>query len=361
MHAPRSRIPIAIVLLLTLHLLVLVADPLAPYPADEQHRDVSYAPPTRLHLADARGQWHLVPFVYPLRAVPGRLDTYREDTARPSPVRFLTRGTPYRVAGFIGADRRLFGVDPPGHVFLLGTDRYGRDIFSRLLLGARLSLFAGLMATALALGIGVVVGGLSGFYGGWPDEGLMGLANVFLALPWIYLLLAVRSLLPLDLPPTRAFLVIVALIGAVGWARPARVIRSVALSERNRDYVLAARSCGASDLRILIRHVLPRTGAIVLTQAAIMAPRYVLGEITLSFLGLGLSEPTPSWGTLAAAAVPPGLVMSHWWVAAPLAALVPVCALYERAASGLAGASAPERERRHRLGHARRRLDAEAA
>ncbi len=331
------RIPSALALLVALNVAALFADPLAPYSADEQHRLLPYAPPTRVHLVDATGRWHMMPFVHSLEA--HGATSYREVPSAVAPLRWFPHGAPYRLAGILTCDRHLVGVDAPARLFLLGSDRYGRDVLSRLLLGARLSLLAGALATLLALAIGTPVGIVSGFYGGRLDEMLMTGASLFLSLPWVYLLIAARSLLPLDLQPGTAFIVVVLLIGLVAWARPARVIRAVILAARNEDFVAAARSCGAGDLRILVRHLLPQASGIVLTQAALLVPACVLAEMTLSFLGLGLGEPTPSWGALAAGMLPPGLVLTHWWLAAPVAAMVPVFALYERAASAFADAT----------------------
>src|SRR5262249_53282618 len=155
---------------------------------------------------------------------------YEEDRSRPYPVRFFVRGAPYRIAGVVDADRHLFGVDAPATLFLFGSDQFGRDVLSRLLLGAQVSLVTGLLAACLAIAIGMAIGGVAGYYGGWTDDALMRLAEVFLALPWLYLLLAVRALLPLHLDAARAYLLIVGVIGIVGWARPARLIRGTVLS-----------------------------------------------------------------------------------------------------------------------------------
>lgn len=338
MSARRRRLaglPLAGLLLIALHLAALLADPIAPYSATEQRRDLSYSPPTAIRLRDASGRWHAWPFVDAPRHVGDSLAARRSDEGTTVPVRLFVTGTPYRLLGLIPARRHLFGVDFPARIALLGTDRYGRDVFSRVVVGARLSLFAGAIAAGLSIALGLLVGAVAGFYGGWPDAVLSWLAGVCLSLPWTYLLLAARSLLPLDLPPTSAFLVTAVLIGAVGWARPAFLVRAVTAAERGRGYVEAARSCGASDARILARHVLPQAIGVVTTQAAMLAPRFVLAEITLSFLGLGVSDPTPSWGTLAAAMIPPGLVLSHWWLATPLVAVVGVFALYDRVAREL--------------------------
>ena len=181
----------------------------------------------------------------------------------------------------------------------MGTDA----IFSRACCtAARSRSSAGLLAAGLALGLGVVAGGLAGFYGGWVDEAFMRLGELFLALPWLYLLLAVRTSLPLHIDPAQAFLLLVVVLGLVGWARPARLIRGIVLSGKLREHVLAARAFGASDMYLLRRQVLPQAAGVVLTQFAVLIPQYILAEVTLSFFGLGVGEPVPSWGNMLAAA-----------------------------------------------------------
>ena len=213
-------------------------------------------------------------------------------------------------------------------MFLLGSDGFGRDQLSRLLHGAQVSLAAGLLAAAVSLGLGWVLGGLAGFYGGWVDAVVMRGAELFLALPWLYLLLAVRAVLPLHVSAAQAFLMIVLVIGLVDWARPARLVRGIVLSARERSYVLAARGFGASDLYLLRRHVAPQTLGVVLTQAALLVPQYILAEVTLSFLGLGVSEPAASWGNMLGALQQYHVLVSYWWMWAPGLVLVPVFLAY---------------------------------
>jgi peptide/nickel transport system permease protein len=232
------------------------------------------------------------------------------------------------------AQHRDFPFAPPSRTFLLGTDQYGRDQFSRLLHGARTSLVAALAATALTLLIGVTLGTLAGYVNGL-DGPLMRLADVATALPWVYLLLAARSAFPLDLPPAHALVMVVAVIGLVGWAKPARLVRSVVLSVRSREFVVAARGLGASHLYVLRRHVVPQTTSVLLTQAAVLVPQFILAETTLSFLGLGVGEPAPSWGGMLSAAQQYHVLVSSWWMLAPGIALVLVCLLYQAAADVL--------------------------
>jgi len=259
---------------------------------------------------------------------PGRRDAYDEERSRRYPLRFLIRGAPYTIAGMLGGDRHLFGVEEPAKVFLCGSDQFGRDVFSRLLFGGQISLVAGVLAAGLALGLGIALGGLAGFYGGWTDEAVMRIAELFLALPWLYLLFAVRSVLPLHIDPARAFLLLVTVIGVAGWARPARLIRGMVLSAKARDHVIAARAFGATDVYLLRRHVMPQTAGLVLTQLAVLIPQYILAEVTLSFFGLGVSEPVPSWGSMLAAVQRYEVLTSYWWMFLPGIALSPVFLLY---------------------------------
>jgi len=289
----RMRIGLTLTFLGILHGAVLLAGFLAPYPFAEQHREHPYAPPTRIHFTDPSGRLHLRPYA------DGR------------PIQFFVHG-------------RLFGVEEPGVIFLLGSDGYGRDVFSRLLYGGQVSLVTGLLAAFLSLGLGLVLGVVAGYFGGWLDQLLMRGAELVMALPWLYLLLGVRAFLPLHITTVQAFFLLIAIIGGVGWVRPARLIRGVVLSAKERGFVLAARGFGASDAYLIRRHVLPLTLGVVLTQATVLIPQYILAEVTLSFLGLGVGEPVPSWGNMLAEARQYHALVSHGWMLAPGLATVPV-------------------------------------
>ena len=318
----KRKIIAALIFLLSLHLAILFAGFVAPQDPASQNRDFPFVPPTRLHFLDARGQMHLRPFVYQWVARPDGLYEYDESRDREYPVNFFVQGARYKIAGLVTSRTHLFGVAAPAQVFLAGTDNYGRDQFSRILFGGQISLAAGLLATAISLFLGLVIGCVSGFYGKWIDESAMRVAELFLVLPWLYLLLAARSFLPLHVTPAQTFLLLVAVIGTIGWARPARLIRGVVLGVRSRKYVLASRGFGASDFYLLRRHVLPHTYGILLTQVALLVPQYVIAEVTLSFFGLGLSEPMPSWGNLLASLQQYNVLVSYWWMFAPAITLV---------------------------------------
>jgi peptide/nickel transport system permease protein len=309
---------------LAVYVVVLAAPFVAPYDPAAQHRDHPLAPPTRVHMVDRDRRFHLRPFVE-AEAADGAIHAY--------PVRLFARSAD-EFASARGS-RHLVGVDAPAHLFLFGTDTLGRDQFSRLLYGGRISLGVGLLATALALGAGLVLGCTAGFFGGWIDAAVMAAADVFMALPWLYLLLALRAALPLDVAPARALASIVIVIGIAGWARPARLVRSVVLSVRNRDFVAAASASGASAARVLRSHVAPAALSVALTQASLLIPQYTLAEITLSFFGIGVGEPTPSWGAMMGVMLRQELTIAHWWLAAPAAALIGVSLLYHATADAL--------------------------
>ncbi|HXK05241.1 MAG TPA: ABC transporter permease [Verrucomicrobiae bacterium] len=286
-----GSIRMALALLIPMHGVVVFAGFFAPYDYAEQHRDYPYAAPTGIHFKP-------LPYVYGLKG------DSQEDRTRVYALRFFIRG-------------RFFGTDPPGHVFLLGTDGYGRDIFSRVLYGGRISLATGIVATGWALAIGLLWGVTAGFFGGWLDAVMMRGAELFLALPWLYLLLAARAFLPLHISPVQAFLLLVAIIGSVGWVRPARLIRGLTLSLVQCPYVEAARAFGGGPVYLIRRHILPETRGILLTQATILIPYYILAEVTLTFLGLGVGEPVPSWGGMLAEARQYHTLVTHIWMLTP--------------------------------------------
>ena len=322
-------------LIVSLHLFVIFPGFLAPYDYASQNREIPFAPPTRIHFFDSTGKFHLRPFVYAWKQDSGPDSGYEQDRSRAFAVRFLVSGAPYRVIGGWTSQLHLFGVDLPGQIFLFGTDDFGRDEFSRVLYGGRISVLAGLLGTSIALFAGSVAGVISGYYGRWIDSLVMRLVELFLALPWLYLLFAVRAVLPLRIRTTDAFLLLVGVIGIVGWARPARLIRGIVLSSRERNFVLAARAMGASDFHILRKHVLPQAYPIVLTMAAYLVPQFILAEVTLSFLGLGVGEPIPRWGNLLAELQNYSVLTSYWWMYLPATALVALFLIYHWASSAL--------------------------
>jgi len=331
---PRGRILRWLIVLGGLHLLVACAGFLAPYDPIQQDREHPYLAPTRVHLVDAQGQLHLRPFFYGPRLKDGSFDQFEEDTSKPIPTHFFASGARYKLLGFLPCKVHLFGTAGT-RLYLMGSDGLGRDQFSRILYGGQISLLSGLLGAVFTLLMGALIGTLAGFFGGWRDSLLMRLAELFLALPWLYLLFALRAFLPLTVSPLKAFLLVIVGLATVGWARPARLVRGVVLSAKERDFVRAARGFGAGNGYLLRHHIVPETSSVLLTQAAILVPQFVLAEMTLSFLGLGIPEPAPSWGNLLASLQQFSVLVSYWWMYLPAVAIVPFVVGYQGLANAL--------------------------
>lgn len=229
---------------------------------------------------------------------------------------FFTRGIPYRFLGLFQTDVHFFG-SPTGGVFLLGADRFGRDMVSRLLHGARVSLSVGLLGALISFTVGLIMGGIAGYFGGVVDNILMRFSEVVYSFPSIYLLFALRATFPPTLSSSQVYLLIVLILSFVGWAGLARVIRGLVLSIKSEEYVLSARAVGLSHLKIILKHVLPNTLSYVIVQATITIPGYILGESALSLLGLGITEPQSSWGLMLSVARNIRVVMDFPWILVP--------------------------------------------
>ncbi|MFZ0332964.1 MAG: ABC transporter permease [Candidatus Acidiferrales bacterium] len=331
----RYKLWVTFAVLVGFHGAILFAGFFAPYSFSAQDREAPYAPPSHIHFVDSHGKFRGRPFVYGLKDDLQNYDSYRIDFQQIYPLRFFVQGAPYKVAGLFVSRTHLFGTAAAGRVFLMGTDGYGRDQFSRLLYGGQISLAAGWIAAAFSILFGAIIGSLAGFYGGWLDDVLMRGGELFLALPWLYLLFAVRAALPLQVAQWQVFLLLVVVIGLIGWARPARLIRGIVLSAKERNFVTAARAFGASDAYLLRRHVLPQAYGVMLTQMTLLVPQYILAEVTLTFLGLGVGEPMPSWGSLLASLQQYYVLASYWWMFLPALLLIPVFLAYYAAADAL--------------------------
>jgi len=293
--------PLAIaggIVLAIFYLMALFAPFIAPYPQEEMDRAKYFHPPQSLHWVRADGSFSLRPFVREMRVTNMSSFEYGEDPSSELPLRFFVRGYPYELFGLIPSNVHLFGVDPPGRVLLFGSDSFGRDVLSRLLYGARISLTVGLVGIAISFTLGLLLGGIAGYFGGFADTVIMRITELLLSIPSLYLIIALRAVFPLDLPSHQVYLGIVAILAFIGWAGLARVIRGLVLSMRKSDYVTAAEALGFSRLRVIARHVLPNTMSYVIVAATLSIPGYILGEVILSFLGVGVQEPSASWGNM---------------------------------------------------------------
>ena len=343
MRSNSKKLAISALVLVLVHVAALFAGFIAPYNYATQHREQPYMPPSKVHWYDPDSRLHFHPYIYKVVVSgEGPLSEYVEDRLQKVPVHWWVSGDEYRLLGVFACRRHLFGVDSPENLYLIGSDGFGRDQFSRLLYGAQISLFAGLFAALLALGLGFLLGGISGLYGGLIDEAMMAIAEISIALPWLYLLIAVRAFLPLQINHTTAFLLVIAVIGVVGWGRPARLVRGMVMTAKERNFVLAARGFGASRQYLLRRHILPQVLGVVFTQAALLVPQFILAEVTLSFLGLGVGEPFPSWGNMLASAQHYHVLTSYWWMLIPAIVPIPLFAIYHTLADALDERLRPE-------------------
>ena len=296
----------SLTLIVLISVATLLADLIAPYPYELQNRQKPYHPPTRIHFVKEGSL--TFPYVHPYRLKDPLFKVYEEDTSVTCNLRFFSR-TPY---GF-----KLLSVEKPCRLYLLGGDKLGRDVFSRLLYGARYSLGVALIGTLVTFFIGAIVGGVSGYFGGKVDTLTMRLVEVLMSIPTFYLLLSLRAVFPLELSSAQVFLMIVFILSLLGWAGLGRVVRGMVLSIREKEFVLAAKTYGAGTFRILRKHVLPNTYYYLVVSATLSIPAYILGEAALSLLGLGIQEPEPSWGNMLSEVRNTNVLSSFPWMLSP--------------------------------------------
>ncbi len=328
--------------LLVLYGAALFAPFLSPYAESDIDRERFFHPPTPLHWRDADGHWHARPFVYGTRAAEDQ--TFVVDPQQRYALTLFPKGAPYRWLGVLPMDRHLYGVESPGRIFVLGADDTGRDVFTRVLYGAQVSLTVGLIGIAISFTLGLLLGGISGYFGGWIDVVIMRTTELLLSIPGLYLIVALRGVFPLSLPSQQTYLAIVAILAFIGWASLARVIRGMVLSLRQAEYVLAAEALGASNLRIILRHILPNTMSFVIVAATVAVPGYILGEVFLSFLGVGVQPPAASWGNMLNAARSQRVLTSFpWMLLAPGGAIFLTVMAFNFLGDGLRDALDPRR------------------
>ena len=294
---------IALFVLVLLYFSVIFAPFFAPYHYDDDDVLHSYAPPAKIHFLNLKEK-QFGPFIYgqayEINEYYQRI--YKEDKSKIYPIKFFAKGFKYKLFGFWETDRHLFGVGE-GKIYLAGADLRGRDIFTRILYGGRISLSIGLIGAAISLFIGLIVGGLSGYFGGRVDNFTMRICEMVMMIPSFYLMLALRASFPPNLTSAQVYLLIIVILSFIGWASTARIIRGMAISLRENEYVYAAKAMGLSHFKIIIRHILPHTLSYALVAMVLRIPAYILGEASLSLIGLGIQEPEASWGNLLSSAM----------------------------------------------------------
>jgi peptide/nickel transport system permease protein len=328
------------IILLFFYLTVIAAEFVAPYDPYDSQADGSLLPPTQIYWRNEQGEF-IGPHVYPTTQGPVDLETgdraIQVDRSQPSPVRLFVQGSEYRYLqaklplptqfslanpkieevelfpGFKG-NLHLFGAVGAGKLNLLGTDEQARDQLSRLVYGGRISLSIGIVGILISFPLGLLIGGISGYFGGGTDAVLMRAVEVLMTIPSLYLLVALVAVLPPGLTSSQRFLLIVLITSFVSWSGLARVIRGQVLSIKEREFVQAARAMGGRSLYIITRHVLPQTATYIIISATLSIPSFIVAEAVLSLIGLGIQQPDPSWGNMLSLATNASILVLHPWL-----------------------------------------------
>ena len=331
------------VFLLLIYLAIIISEFLAPYALKTRHTDYIYSPPQPIHFFDEDGQFR-GPFVYGWKYTLN-MDLlqreYAEDKSQIYPIRFFHRGDEYHWLGLIPSNLHLFGVEGEGRVFLFGTDRLGRDMFSRIVYGARISLTIGLLGIALTFVLGLVLGGLAGYYGGWVDNIVQRMIEIINSFPTLPLWMALSALLPVNWNPLWIFFGITIILAMLDWTGLARAVRSKLMALREEDYASAAVLMGAKPKRIIAKHLLPGFFSHLVASASLTIPAMILGETALSFLGLGLRPPITSWGVLLNEAQNINIVAIYPWLMLPVVPVILVILAFNFLGDGLRDAADP--------------------
>jgi peptide/nickel transport system permease protein len=301
--------------------------------------NASYHPPMRVRFVD-QGRLSM-PFCYGTTQQEGE---FLPDQTKKLPLRFFIHGTPYKLWGLIPTTLHFVGAED-GPVFLLGTDDLGRDYLSLLVFGSMVSLSIGFIGISITFTLGMLIGGIAGFYGGRIDDWIMRICEVMMSVPDFYLLLALAAALPDDLSSVTKFFLITAILSFIGWAGMARIIRGMVLSVREREYVEAGRALGLSDLKIIQRHILPSTFTYAIIAATMSVPAYILSESGLSLLGLGIRPPMASWGNMLSAAQNYSVLTMRPWILAPGFAIFITTLAFNFLGDGLRDALDPKSRR----------------
>jgi peptide/nickel transport system permease protein len=331
-------------IVLLLLLLAIFAEFFAPYQLDKYDSKRSFIPPSRIHFVDKEGNFHWQPFTYnkvvelnPKTFVP----EWTEDESKAYKLQFLVKGWEYKLLGFIPMDRHLFGVEEGGEFFLLGTDQFGSDLWSKSCEAGRISLSMSLFGTLISVVIGALVGVFSGYYGGWIDNLVQRFVEFITAFPQLALWLSLVAVVPRTWDSFRIFVIISIIFALLSWTTLAREVRSKVLALRQTDFVLAAKEMGASDWRIMFVHLLPNCLSHIIVVLTLTIPGIILAEAFLSFLGLGIQRPLVSWGLLMQDAQKLDTLSVRQWIISPAGFIIAAVLGFNLLGDGLRDAADP--------------------